>query len=270
MSNFTWLTADTKQTILVRSTSSETMPVYVLLPNGYDPIYEADYKGDGMFGGWDAYVLLAYLNFTTEQLEPLTEDEKRILGFHLHTGYRYVDDDGFQYCLASQSTPRVKSLLGIEEAIFYDSLDDVLSVQGSSMRVSYHITLRNLKHDPFNVKFPLKFSFSKDSVYENLPASEVIQHQYVSEIMELPPTLSDFDNLLVSNILKAKDREDESSLFREILCDAIKLIPNSRLLHFTENAIVNMANFVDDSESILGIDDELRAMAKCLVSRHDE
>ena len=60
---FSWITADTKQSVLVDG----SVPVKMIVPDGR-VWEERNYEGYGIFGGKDFYELVAELNGTTGRL----------------------------------------------------------------------------------------------------------------------------------------------------------------------------------------------------------
>ena len=102
MGFFSWITSDTNRSISNRYSKLGTFPVYLLCPNG-ERIMEDDYEGYGVFGGNDAYALLARWN---EPEKCCGVDEiDRILGIDLECRrhddivypLKFVEDDGLSY-----------------------------------------------------------------------------------------------------------------------------------------------------------------------------
>ena len=61
MGQFSWITSDTKRPIIVKSLWKKTFPVYLVTPDN-EKILETNYEGYGVFGGYNAYELLAKWN----------------------------------------------------------------------------------------------------------------------------------------------------------------------------------------------------------------
>lgn len=61
MGQFSWKTSDTKRAITVRNSEVGSFPVYLVTPDN-EKILEKWYEGYGVFGGYDAYELLAKWN----------------------------------------------------------------------------------------------------------------------------------------------------------------------------------------------------------------
>lgn len=62
MGFFSWKTSDTKRSISNRYSDCGALPVYLITPNN-EKIFEPNYEGYGVFGGLNAYALLARWNF---------------------------------------------------------------------------------------------------------------------------------------------------------------------------------------------------------------
>ena len=62
MGFFSWKTSDTKKSISNRFSDCGALPVYLITPDN-QKIYEPNYEGYGIFGGFDAYALLARWNY---------------------------------------------------------------------------------------------------------------------------------------------------------------------------------------------------------------
>lgn len=76
MATISWLTADTGDTITPGSD-----PVFLLDPRGGRPVREDNYRGDGKFGGQDAFALLARWN--TPKLCTDDVEHNRQIGMNL-------------------------------------------------------------------------------------------------------------------------------------------------------------------------------------------
>lgn len=91
MGFFSWLTADTKESIANVYSSRPVRPVYLLQPYGKLPIEEPAYEGYGDFGEVNALDWLAMANLTDEQLAGMTEEQIRTAGIALDVGHLYRD-----------------------------------------------------------------------------------------------------------------------------------------------------------------------------------
>ena len=76
MGFFSWKTSDTQKSISNAYSSRGSLPVYLITPQN-EKIYEPHYDGFGIFGGFDAYALLAKWNIP-EQCNGDTEHDRKI------------------------------------------------------------------------------------------------------------------------------------------------------------------------------------------------
>lgn len=92
MGFFSWKTADSNESIAnVHSGHvNARKPVYLLQPNGKEPIAELAYEGYGLFGGVDAYAWLAKMNIDAEEVKQLDlyedAEELRLMGINIAFG----------------------------------------------------------------------------------------------------------------------------------------------------------------------------------------
>lgn len=121
MGFFSFLTADTNESIanVQSGHPNSKRPVYMLQPNGQEPICCCQYQGYTVFGGVDAFAWLAKMNIDTADSLDLYEDSDELRGWGIALRY----------------------------------------------------------HTPNKIKYPLKFSFDKNAVYEDLPESKSCPHQ---------------------------------------------------------------------------------------------
>jgi hypothetical protein len=122
MGFFSWLTADTKESIPNRYSNRGSRTVYLLQPDGRH-IRSRYYDGYGIFGGIDVFRWILWRNKPEASTKDLEEDRR----------------------------------LGIE-----------------------------LLYSGEPLKYPLKFSFDKNAVYEDLPPSEFCPRQgfFYDEVLE--------------------------------------------------------------------------------------
>lgn len=167
MGFFSWLTADTNESIRNRYTG-EHLTVYLLQPGNQPPIREDAYEGYGVFGGVDAHDWLARQNLSAEKLAGLSDEQVRMLGVSLGCGNYYVD-----------------SVTGRKISIFHWG-GDIIDPEIAYYPVSYEQPLADfdgkkpneliaegrLVATPYPCDRPLKFSFHPNARYEDLPASK--------------------------------------------------------------------------------------------------
>ena len=80
MGFFSWRTSDTQRSISNNQSSKGTFPVYLVTPDN-NKILETDYKGYGIFGGQDAYALLARWNVPEKCTG--NDEEDRMIGIRI-------------------------------------------------------------------------------------------------------------------------------------------------------------------------------------------
>lgn len=172
MGFFSWKTADTKKSIWNIYSGRKVRTTYLLQPGGKEPIEEQAYEGYGDFGGVDAFVWLARNNIPEENLAGKSEDEIRSAGIMLESGYYVYTVDGTKHQIFHRGCdiidPEIKNHpYTYEQPLEYfgGKTANELVAEGLLVRVE------------FDIKFPLKFSFSKTAVYEDLPASEDCPNQ---------------------------------------------------------------------------------------------
>lgn len=167
MGFFSWQTSDSKKSIY-NSYTDKCRTVYLLRPNGLPAIQEDEYEGYGVFGGVDAYELLAELNFGNKKYRKIAvlaecgsyqEDIERIYVCGMHTS-----EEEFRIA--------VKTL---KPVIVFERYDSHIPEIGCTMNEAVADNKVVSKNIP--LKFPLKFSFNPDAVYENLPAAEACPDQ---------------------------------------------------------------------------------------------
>lgn len=83
MGFFSWLTSDTHESISNSFSSRGALPVYLVTPDN-EHIFEPEYEGYGVFGGFDAYALLAKWN--APELCTGDTDHDRGIGIQLAFG----------------------------------------------------------------------------------------------------------------------------------------------------------------------------------------
>jgi hypothetical protein len=107
MGFFSWLTSDSEARIM-NQYSGKDRPVYLLLPNGREPILETSYEGYGVFGGVDAYELLARENGLVKP--GLTHDQIRELGISLALNPKKYSRAKFQLKFSHRRTAKYENL----------------------------------------------------------------------------------------------------------------------------------------------------------------
>ena len=163
MGYFSWKTAgDQGKSIRVGSRA------FLLQPDGRPAIEEPSYDGYGEFGGVDAYVWLARENLPKEILAGADHEDLRDFGIALDGGSVYRDTvSGEIWCVYHDR----RALVG--GRYFSGRYSDVSDAWGMSPNDA--LEAGRLVEIPISdlvpVHRPLKFAFSADAVYEDLPAS---------------------------------------------------------------------------------------------------
>lgn len=178
MGFFSWKTADTKKSIWNNCTK-KCKPVYLLQPNGQEPILESSYEGYGVFGSIDAYAWMAKANLPEPITVYLDDDELRGLGLKLEFG-----SDSFKSPYGTFVKSNEKGMLLALGLISEDDEFTEFVTWSDEIKLEYGLIVINQvpseEREEFSfgeIKYPLKFSFRKNAVYEKLPASQNCEHQ---------------------------------------------------------------------------------------------
>lgn len=174
MGFFSWLTADTQESIgNIYSNKHRAGGVYLLCPDG-TKIHEPSYEGYGKFGGKDAYVLLARQNAEKLGVTLNSDEEAFDLGVALEVGYVYIHSQTNEIWHIFHTDAH--SVLGgkIVKERFCDPIPEL----GMSANEAIHEGILVPTEVSALVDFlPLVFSFNPDAEYEHLEASEPCPEQ---------------------------------------------------------------------------------------------
>lgn len=185
MGFFSWLTADTEESIPVSiSPRHQGRTVYMLQPGDEPALAEDDYQGDGIFGGENAYVWLARRHMSDEdkaEVEKAADghpdhiDEMlHQIGVSLSLGQYYEHrDTGAKYSIFHP----LHRCTGVETthlAVNYMTKRPEFGGLNANEAIEQGLLVR---HDVPEPRFPIKFSFDPDAVYEDLPASKTCPSQ---------------------------------------------------------------------------------------------
>lgn len=122
MGFFSWLTSDTHESISNSSSSRGALPVYLVTPDN-EHIFEPNYEGYGVFGGFDAYALLAKWN-APEKCTGDTEHDRSV-GIGIEFSGEPIS---FPLKFSTSKTSRYESLPPAEtcpyQGYFYEEEDD--------------------------------------------------------------------------------------------------------------------------------------------------
>lgn len=168
MGYFSWRTADTKRSIRLGS------QVFLLQPGGEPSIAEACYGGYGRFGDVDACFWLALKNLPANQSSSMSDDDLRDVGLSMLHGEVFRDTRTGE--LWSIFKDR-RLLVGgrFFAGTFSDSCEEWRCSPAAAIEAG--ILERVPVSSIFEIRFPLKFSFSPDQIYERLPASKICDKQ---------------------------------------------------------------------------------------------
>jgi hypothetical protein len=169
MGMFSWLTADTKESISHIYSGRETATVYLLQPDGQSPIKETAYEGYGEFGGVDAYAWLARMNSDGQSSD-------RDFGTFLSCGSVYTDGDTYYVCTMLADAVQVRMALRDDTANVVEFADYAVLLK-DEMTADELITQKIWKTKRFKLAYPLKFSFDPTAKYEDCKPSRSCRHQ---------------------------------------------------------------------------------------------
>lgn len=173
MGFFSFLTSDTEESISSTYSDRGAKTVYLLQPNGEDPIKEDSYEGYGEFGGVDVYEWLARHNLPKNKIASMSKGMIRKSGLALALGKYYLHRDtgqkwsifhGYAYLIKGCKDFRGSYATTIAE---YGKTPAELIESGEFQEFKI----------AKNLKFPLKFSFDKDADYDSLPPAKNCPNQ---------------------------------------------------------------------------------------------
>jgi|AntDeeMinimDraft_5_1070356.scaffolds.fasta_scaffold16501_2 hypothetical protein len=163
-----WMTADTKESIYNRYSTKGCKPVFLLQPFGRPSIQEPEYPGYGVFGGVDAIAWLAEMNFGKSTAATIKKARQVVFGY-------YIETDDVIY-VESGETPRnlgAEWFGGSNKPVQFirSFFNKTITVDGKELTLIDAEKAGLVAMKLPTPKFPLKFSFDKNAVYEDLPAS---------------------------------------------------------------------------------------------------
>lgn len=179
MGQFSWKTADTNESIY-NTASGRERTVFMLTPDN-KPIREDGYEGYGVFGGIDAFVLLAQMNADflklrekgivvdldddADESNPDFEKLRRI-GISLDCGDFLEHRDSPEVLHVFEDGRDI-----LDGEFFSGNYSEIIPKYGKS--ANEMIKSGELIPRQFNevITFPLKFSFDEHADYHSLPAS---------------------------------------------------------------------------------------------------
>lgn len=173
MGYFSWLTSDTEESIR----NNVEKDVYLLQPNGKLPIKETFYNGYGDFGGIDAYEWLVENNLSIELIQKINEinkdgkyldSELRLAGVYLNGSFLLDTITSKEYSYNNF----MAKIFDMNTFIDYESI-----IPEYNLSINQLISQETFIKKPFSdkiggIEYPLKFSFNKDAIYEQLEAAK--------------------------------------------------------------------------------------------------
>lgn len=122
MGFFSWLTSDNQESISNRFSNRGALPVYLVTPDN-EHIFEPNYEGYGVFGGFDAYALLAKWNAPEECTGETAHDRSVGIGLafsgkplRFPLKFSTSETSKYEYLAAAEDCPF--------QGYFYDEEDD--------------------------------------------------------------------------------------------------------------------------------------------------
>ena len=164
MGFFSYNTADTNESIPSVYAGSDVpnagRTVYLLQPNGQAPIKEEAYEGYGRFGGVGIHEWLEKMN-----------------GAGTGAFYFFNEKDNVFYCCKMHLSASVlRNAIDVGDAQVIE-FDDYSSVLDNGKTPNDCIRDDEWVEREITAKYPLKFSFNPQAVYEDLSASSPCQYQ---------------------------------------------------------------------------------------------
>lgn len=175
MGFFSWKTTDTNDSIYNVHTK-KCKPVYLLQPNGQEPIFEPAYDGYGVFGEVDAYSWLGKMNLPADVASTLSEDELRDYGIDLDCGKLCRDTVTGEIWKIFHRNKVVSAPIKYFQGSYMTPIPEYDGKCANDLLEEKRFEYVSVS-SMVPINFPLKFSFNPDAVYEDLPASENCPHQ---------------------------------------------------------------------------------------------
>lgn len=171
MGFFSWLTADTEESVANIYSGKFKGDVYLLQPHGKPPIKEEAYEGYGDFDGVDAYAWLCEANAEHLGIDiaGLTHEEKRNVGIGLAVGQVLIDANSGDVWHVFHDQSNI-----VDGSFFEGTYSDVIPQLGDSMSnlLESGAFKRKDISEIVEIRYPIKLSFSSKVVYEDLGPSK--------------------------------------------------------------------------------------------------
>jgi len=192
MGFFSWKTADTQETIVHEATGVQMRPVYLLQPNGKEPICEESYGGYGVFGEISANTWLAENNLSKQTIANLKGRGLSLeeMGILISNSSKYYVDTRDDCCYIYGYTKGILEPSGLLS--FVDDNGDPANYGSIYTGVVINDLIKKgiwkerscskLFCIGGKIAYPLKFSYDKNAVYEDLLGSRDCENQgYIDE-----------------------------------------------------------------------------------------
>lgn len=173
MGFFSWLTADTEESVTNRYSTRGARTVHLLQPEGREPITEPSYEGYGEFGGIDVYDWLARQNIAADQLVGIDHDTMRGIGITLAMGsyYRHAET-GDLITIFNEIHPVVQAKYGLSVRNLHVRYDEPIAEFGGRNANEMVADGSLVSIDLPRPDITIKLSHDANAVYENLPESQ--------------------------------------------------------------------------------------------------
>jgi hypothetical protein len=169
MGFYSFNTADTQESIPNTFSGKDVKPVFLLQPNGAEPIREDAYEGYGEFGGVACYNWLAKQNFN---------DETKVgLAINADCGHYFEDDNGYYCCAMHVGSDDLRLVVPNKDKPIHAFENYSSLLPNINLSVNDAIEKQIIQRRKIELKYPLKFSFDPDAKYEDLHASESCEYQ---------------------------------------------------------------------------------------------
>lgn len=177
MGMFSWLTCDTKQSVVNYNSPDfdGEKPVFLLQPNGQEPLKEYEYEGYGDFCNVDAYEWLAKTNYPNI----VFDDSYELRSFGIFISFPTLMSKDGETMFVRDSISKYINQVWDGTVQSFKSYEDFLVVDGVSSTLNMHVEAgRLIKALPLGeIKYPIKLSYNPKAVYEDYPGSESCPRQ---------------------------------------------------------------------------------------------
>ena len=187
MGFYSFLTADTMESIPVVASQRPMRTVYLLQPDGMPPIAEHAYEGRGVFGGVECYEWVARMNLpkdvmpadavlTTSQdpegMRVMDDDQLHALGLSMCSGIYFEDPaTKARFCIFHEGPSLIDPTIELHRIRYSEP------VPGYGRSANAMVADGTIVSRHFEVARPLKLSYDPEARYEDLLPSQDCPHQ---------------------------------------------------------------------------------------------